>query len=77
MIIDFKEIQPLIPGYIFNEYGQLTGNYVYYDQIFCVVENGRMQVWLNKDAYEDKDAERLICDYDEQVIRGVIADKIQ
>ncbi len=70
MIIEFKEIKHLIPGYIFNEYGQLTGNYVRADEIVCESEDGRIRVWLNQDAYEAKDAERLICDYDEQVLRS-------
>jgi hypothetical protein len=69
MIIEFKDIRNLIPAYIFNEYGQLTGNYVRADEIVCESEDGRIRVWLNQDAYEAKDAERLICDYDEQVLR--------
>ena len=69
MIIAFKDIQPLIPGFIFNEYGQLTGNYVSADQIVCVVEDGRLKIWLNQDAYEQQDPERLICDYDEEALR--------
>jgi len=71
MIIDFKDIRHLIPAYIFNEYGQLTGNYVFFDQIVCVSENGRIQIWLNREAYELKDPERLICDYDEKALRGL------
>ena len=35
MIIPFNDIRHLIPAYIFNEYGQLTGNFVYSDQIVC------------------------------------------
>ncbi|HKV39243.1 MAG TPA: hypothetical protein VJX67_08525 [Blastocatellia bacterium] len=77
MIIDFKEILTLIPGFVFNEYGQLTGNYVRYDEIVCVAEDGRIKIWLNQDAYEANDAERLICDYDEKVIRGVIAGSVK
>ena len=71
MIIDFEEIRHLIPGWIFNEYGQLTGNYVYYDQIVCVSENGRIQIWLNQEAFDTKDPDRLICDYDERDLRGL------
>jgi hypothetical protein len=71
MIIDFKRIQPLIPPYIFNEYGQLTGNYVHFDKIVCVRESGRIQIWLDWEAYEAKDPERLICDYDEKDLLGL------
>ena len=71
MVIDFESIRHLIPGYIFNEYGQLTGNYVYYDQIICVSEEGRIKIWLNQDAFEAQDPERLICDYDEATLRYV------
>ena len=70
MIIEFKDIKHLIPGYIFNEYGQLTGNYVHAGEIVCESEDGRIRVWLNQDAYESKDAERLICDYDENTLRS-------
>ncbi len=70
MRIDFEEIRDLIPKYTFNEYGQLTGNYVFFDQIVCVRENGRIQVWLNEEAYFDKDPERLICDYKESDLRS-------
>lgn len=70
MRIDFEEIRHLIPSYTFNEYGQLTGNYVFFDQIVCVRENGRIQVWLNEEAYCEKDPERLICDYKENDLRG-------
>lgn len=70
MIIDFEEIRRLIPTYIFNEYGQLTGNYVYRDRIVCVSENGRIQIWLNQEAWEARDPDRLICDYDENDLRG-------
>jgi hypothetical protein len=71
MIINFERIRYLIPGWIFNEYGQLTGNYVRADQIVCVSENGRIQVWLNEEAYEMKDPEKLICDYDEKDLLGL------
>lgn len=71
MIIDFDEIRHLIPGFIFNEYGQLTGRYVRGDEIVCVSENGRLQIWLNQEAYLEKDPERLICDYDELDLRGL------
>lgn len=70
MIIDFEEIRHLIPGWIFNEYGQLTGNYVRADEIVCVSEHGRLQIWLNQAAYEQQDPDRLICDYDERDLRG-------
>lgn len=75
MIIEFEEIRHLIPGWIFNEYGQLTGNYVHADQIICVSESGRIQIWLNQDAYEQKDPDRLICDYDERDLRGLKRDE--
>lgn len=71
MIIAFKDIQHLIPGYIFNEFGQLTGHYVYWDKIVCESENGRIRIWLNQEACESKDIERLICDYDEQILKGL------
>ena len=70
MIIAFAEIRSLIPSYVFNEYGQLTGNYVHYSQIVCVVEKGRIRIWLNQEALEEKDPDRLICDYDENDLRG-------
>lgn len=69
MIIPFKDIQPLIPGYIFNEFGQLTGQYVHADQIVCESENGRVRIWLNREAFEAKDPERLICDYDQEELQ--------
>lgn len=69
MIIPFSEIRHLVPGYVFNEYGQLTGNYVYADRIVCVAENGRIKIWLNQEAREANDPERLICDYDEDTLR--------
>lgn len=77
MIIDFKEIQPLIPGFVFNEYGQLTGNYVRFDDIVCVSEKGRIKIWLNQEACDAQDPERLICDYDEKTIREIIASSIK
>ncbi|RMG48834.1 MAG: hypothetical protein D6723_14710 [Acidobacteria bacterium] len=70
MIIDFEQIRHLIPIWVINEYGQLTGNYVRYDEIVCVAENGRIQIWLNRQAYEEKDLDGLICDYDEKTLRG-------
>lgn len=70
MIISLSEIQRLIPSYIFNEYGQLTGNYVHADQIVCESVDGRIRIWLNQEGYEQKDAEKLICDYDETELRG-------
>jgi hypothetical protein len=69
MIIAFKDIQPLIPRYIFNEFGQLTGQYVHADQIVCESENGRVRIWLNQEAFEMKDPERLICDYDQEELQ--------
>ena len=69
MIIPFKDIQPLIPGYIFNEFGQLTGQYVHADLIVCESENGRVRIWLNQEAFEAKDPERLICDYDQEELQ--------
>jgi hypothetical protein len=65
VIIAFKEIRHLIPNYIFNEFGQLTGNYVSADEIVCESENGRVRIWLNQEAFDSKDPERLICDYAE------------
>ncbi len=67
---EFKDIRHLIPWFIFQEYGQLTGNYVYADQIVCLSENGRLKIWLNEEARLARDPERLICDYDENVLRG-------
>ena len=69
MIISFAEIQHLIPRYIFNEFGQLTGNYVHADKIVCESEAGRIRIWLNQEAFDMKDAERLICDYAESDLR--------
>ncbi len=77
MEIDFKDIQPLVPGYLFNEYGQLTGNYVHYADIYCVAEDGRIQIWLNRESYDARDPERLICDYDETLIRGILTKSIE
>jgi hypothetical protein len=70
MIIDFRSVQHLIPGWIFNEYGQLTGRYVYRDRIVCVAENGRIRVWVDREAYERQDPEGLICDYDARDLLG-------
>ena len=70
MIIQFSEIRTLIPAYIFNEFGQLTGHYVRYDQIICESGEGRIKIWLNQDAFDEKDPERLICDYAEGDLRG-------
>ena len=70
MIIQFSEIRTLIPAYIFNEFGQLTGHYVSYDQIICESGEGRIKIWLNQDAFDEKDPERLICDYAEGDLRG-------
>jgi hypothetical protein len=69
MIIAFDEIKQLIPAYIFNEYGQLTGNYVHSDKIVCESEEGRIRIWLDQASYESKDSEGLICDYDEEALR--------
>ena len=69
MIVDFDEIKRLIPAYIFNEYGQLTGNYVRSDEIICESEDGRIRIWLNQEAFDSRDPERLICDYDETTLR--------
>jgi hypothetical protein len=71
MIVEFSEIRQLIPMYIFNEYGQLTGNYVYGDKIICEKIAGRIKIWLNQEAFDAQDPERLICDYDENVLRGL------
>jgi hypothetical protein len=69
MIISFNEIRNLIPGYIFNEYGQLTGNYVHSDKIVCESANGRIKIWLDQESFEAQDPERLICDYAESDLR--------
>jgi len=76
LVLDFKEIQRLIPGFVFNEYGQLTGNYVRFDDIYCVAEDGRVRIWLNRESYEANDPDRLICDYEEKIIRQLIAENI-
>jgi hypothetical protein len=70
VIIPFSEIRGLIPAYIFNEFGQLTGNFVHYDQIICESGDGRIKIWLNQEAFNEKDPERLICDYAEGDLRG-------
>ena len=69
MIIAFDEIRRLVPAYIFNEYGQLTGHYVHASQIVCEADDGRLRIWLNQEAFDSKDPERLICDYDESTLR--------
>ncbi|HMG33560.1 MAG TPA: hypothetical protein VKM94_06460 [Blastocatellia bacterium] len=71
MIIPFSEIRSLIPYYIFNEFGQLTGQYVHYDEIICEREGGRVRIWLNKESHEARDPERLICDYSEDDLKGL------
>jgi len=71
MIIDFNEIKHLIPMYIFNEFGQLTGHYVYGDKILCERTDGRIKIWLNWESFEEQDRERLICDYEEDALRGL------
>lgn len=70
MIIPFGEIRGLIPGYIFNEFGQLTGYFVRSDEIVCEASEGRIKIWLNQEAFDERDPERLICDYSEQDLRG-------
>jgi|GEM_PF-550791 hypothetical protein len=70
-IIDFRAIAHLIPGWIFNEYGQLTGRYVHRDRIVCVAEKGRIQVWVDREAYESRDPDGLICDYDARDLLGM------
>jgi len=71
MIIAFSEIRGLIPSYIFNEFGQLTGHYVHHDQIVCERDDSRIRVWLNQEAFDAKDPERLICDYSESDLKGL------
>ncbi len=66
MVIPFRKIQHLIPFQVFNDFGQLTGQYVFGDKIVCESDGGRIRIWLNKEAYEQKDPDRLICDYDEE-----------
>ncbi|HKA19566.1 MAG TPA: hypothetical protein VKN18_14850 [Blastocatellia bacterium] len=70
MIIPFSDIKSLIPGYIFNEFGQLTGYFVRYDQIICESADGRIKIWLNQEAFNERDPERLICDYAESDLKG-------
>ena len=71
MIIPFSDIRGLIPAYIFNEFGQLTGHFVHYDQIICESGEGRIKIWLNQEGFNEQDPERLICDYAENDLRGV------
>jgi hypothetical protein len=73
MIIEFQQIRTLIPGYIFNEFGQLSGHFVRADEIVCESDNGRIRIWLNRDAFEARDPELLICDYAEADLRGLQA----
>jgi len=70
VIIPFSDIKSLIPGYIFNEFGQLTGYFVRYDQIICESADGRIKIWLNQEAFNERDPERLICDYAESDLKG-------
>jgi hypothetical protein len=70
MIVPFSEIRHLIPGYTFNEYGQLTGHYVHADRIICEKIEGRVKVWLDQESFDAKDPERLICDYAEADLLG-------
>ena len=70
MIIPFSEIRHLIPGYIFNEYGQLTGNYVYGERIVCESTDGRIRIWLDQESFDAQDPDRLICDYAEADLRA-------
>lgn len=72
MIIPFTDIRGLIPAYIFNEFGQLTGNFVHYDQIICESGDGRVKIWLNQEAFNERDPEGLICDYAEQDLRAYL-----
>jgi hypothetical protein len=71
LIVTYDEIQHLIPKYVFNEFGQLTGHYVAAKDIVCVSENGRLKIWLNSEAMNANDPERLICDYDREVLEGL------
>jgi hypothetical protein len=71
MIIPFSDVRGLIPTYIFNEFGQLTGHFVRYDDIICESAEGRIKIWLNQEAFSDRDPERLICDYAECDLKGV------
>ena len=70
MIIPFNDIRSFIPAYIFNEFGQRTGHFVHYDQIICETAEGRVKIWLNQEAFNERDPERLICDYAENDLRG-------
>ena len=70
MIIPFNDIRSFIPAYILNEFGQLTGHFVHYDQIICETAEGRVKIWLNQEAFNERDPERLICDYAENDLRG-------
>jgi hypothetical protein len=71
MQVPFSEIKHLIPSSIFNEYGQLTGNYVYADQIVYIVEDGRIEIWLNRETCDASDPDGLIYDYDEETLRSL------
>ena len=73
MIIEFQQIRGLIPGYIFNEFGQLSGHFVRADEIICESDDGRIRIWLNRAAFETRDPELLICDYAEADLRGLQA----
>ncbi|MDD5544523.1 MAG: hypothetical protein PHX83_15260 [Acidobacteriia bacterium] len=71
MQVPFSQISHLIPPYIFNEYGQLTGRYVHADRIVCVVADGRIRIWLDEAARAANDPEGLICDYEETALRRI------
>ena len=73
MIIEFQQIRGLIPGYIFNEFGQLSGHFVRADEIVCESDDGRIRIWLNRAAFDARDPELLICDYAEADLRGLQA----
>lgn len=66
MEIDFDDIRHLIPPFVFNEYGQLTGKFVRRDDIVCVHENGRVRIWFDRASYDASDPDGLIVDYDER-----------
>jgi hypothetical protein len=70
VIIPFSDIRGFIPAYTFNEFGQLTGHFVHYDQIICESGDGRIKIWLNQEAFDERDPERLICDYAEADLKG-------
>jgi len=70
VIIPYSEIRSFIPAYIFNEFGQLTGHFVHHDLIVCESGDGRIKIWLNKAAFDERDPERLICDYSERDLKG-------